>query len=375
MGDDNLLIVADCAQCADLRYAVGLALSRPAVYLRAKGRGYALLDDADLVAGRAQSRNCRVLALSRYLTHPNGGRTPTLADAIQRLAREKRVRRLVVPANFPLGLARALRERKVRVKPRCGEAFFSERAVKSPEEVAMIRAAVVMAEVGLAEGIQVLKNAQIRPRGRLLYRGSPLTAERLRSVMQVAVFQAGGQPVRVTVATEAKGGCPGPDAHGRLRAHQPVILGLALYSTKTGYHAELARTVVRGRARDEVRQLHAALLKAQSLALSLLRNGARAREVHAAVGRCLAGNGNGGEARRASSRAVVHANGHGVGLDLREPPYVCARSREALQTGNVVAIEPGLSCPKVGAVFLEDLVLVTHHGARNLTQYEITLEV
>jgi Xaa-Pro aminopeptidase len=375
MADDNLLIVADCAHSADLRYAVGLALSRPAVYLRARGRGYALVDDADLEAGRAQSRNCRVLALSRYLTRPNGRRTSTLADAIQRLTREKHVRRLVVPADFPLGLARALRDRKLRLKPRSGEAFFPERAVKSPEEVAMIRAAMVMAEVGLAEGIQALKNSQISPRGRLQYRGSPLTAERLRSVMQVAVFQAGGQPVRVTVAADARAGCPGPGANGPLRAHQPVILGLALCSTKTGYHAELARTVVRGRARDAAHQLHASVLQAHSLALTLLRNGARASEVHAAVGRCLAGNGSGSGTRRTGSGTVVHANGHGVGLDLREPPFVCDRSRAALQTGNVLAVEPGLSCPEVGAIFLEDLVLVTRHGARNLTQYEKTLEV
>lgn len=375
MGDDNLLIVADCAHSADLRYAVGLTLSPPAVYLRAKGRGYALVDDTDLEVARALSRNCRVLALSRYLTRANGRRTASLADVIQRLAREKRVRRLVVPASFPLGLARALRDRKVRLKPRSGETLFPERAVKSPEEVAMIRAAVLMAEVGLAEGMQVLKNSQIRPRGRLQYRGSPLTAERLLSVMQVAVFHAGGQPVRITVATEARTGCPGPGANGPLRAHQPIILGLALCSAKTGYHAKLARTVVRGRARDAVHQLHATVLQAHSLALTQLRNGAKAREVHAALSRCLAGNGRGSEARRPGSGTVIHAGGHGVGLDLREPPYVCASSRAALQTGNVVVVEPGLSCPEVGAVFLEDLVLVTRHGARNLTQYERTLEV
>ncbi len=376
MVSEDLLIVGDGAHCADLRYAVGAALSRPAVYLRVKGRGYALLDEADLAAASSISAHCRVRTLKRVLGRGNGQPTKALAAALRRLLRAQQVRRVVVPADFPLALARELRQHKLRVRPGRVETLFPERAIKSPGEVAMIRAAVVMAEVGLAEGLQMLKNAQITPRGRLVYRGTPLTAERLRAIMQVAVFQAGGHPEQVTVALGLTGDQPGPEAHGPLPAHRPIVLALAPRSHKTGYHAELARTVVRGRARECVRADHAALVQAHVQALRLLQDGVATEEVHARLVHLLnpgtpAG---AGKWKPGSSRHVL-VDGHGVGLARREAPWLPGEAGLTLQTGQVLSVVCAITRPRFGAVCLGDLILVTRHGARNLTQFEKVLEV
>lgn len=376
MAADDLLIVADGAHCPDLRYAVGAALTRPAVYLRLKGAGYALLDEMDLTAAPTGPRGCRVRALNPRLSRTNGSPTRALATLLGRWLRARRVRRLLVPATFPLGLARELRRHKLRLRPCPETTLFPERAIKSPREVAMIRAAVVMAEVGLAEGLQTLKNAQITSRGWLLFRGAPLTAERLRAIMQVAVFQAGGHPEQVTVALGVVGAQPGPEAHGLLPAHRPILLAVAPCSNKTGYHAELVRTVVRGRARDAVRADHAALLQLHAQALRLLHDGASAAEVHARLLQALV---NGGPAPSGRSRPNPNrqagVEGHGVGLDRREAPWLPGEPETTLQTGQVLALTLALSRPRGSAVCLGDLMLIARHGARNLTQFEKVLEV
>jgi Xaa-Pro aminopeptidase len=378
MAADDLLIFADKAECADLRYALGMLASAPLVYLRLKGRGYALLGDADLERGRQQAGHCRVLSLSRYLRGGEGAEGPqpaTLAAAIHRLAAEKGARRLLVPSGFPLGLARELRRLKIRVKPRGGEFFFPEREIKSANEIEMIRAALVMGEVGMAEAIHALRNAKINPRGGLTYRGSPLTSEKLRSIIQVAVFQAGGTVSRAVVADGRHAGAPTQAGSGPLHANQPILLGIAPRSHKTGYHAEITRTVVRGRATDAVRDMNAALCRVQEAVLGLMREGARASAIHLSIRNQLAHEGFRSGRCRGMLRGQFHATGQGIGLDLDEPPRLSAASRAVLRSGHVLSVGPGLYYPEAGGVRLTDLLVVTRNGARNLTQFERVLEV
>lgn len=377
MANDNLLIFADSAHCADLRYAVGVAVREPFIYLRVKGQAYALLGDSDLDRAREQARNCRVLSLARYQARAAasaGGRT-ALAEVIRRLAVEKQVRRLWVPAAFPLGLARELRRLKVRVKPRREELFFPERELKSAQEIEMIRAALVMAEVGMAEAVQALKNSKPDPRGRLLHRGAPLTAERLRAVIRVAVFQAGGHACEASVAGGRQACSPQEPGSGPLAARQPIVIRIAPCSDKTGYHADLTRTVVRGQASEGMRRLNAVVEQAQDTAVGLSREGVKAAAIHRAVQaqfnqagyRTLRGPG--------APRGCLHATGHGIGLEREEPPWLTATSRAVLRSGHVLAIGPGLYYPGVGGVCIKDLVVVTRNGARNLTRFEKMLEV
>lgn len=377
MANDNLLIFADSAHCADLRYAVGVAVTEPFVYLRVKGRAYALLGDSDLERARQQARNCRVLSLARYQGRAavsEGGRT-ALAEVIRRLAVEKQVRRLWVPAGFPLGLARELRRLKVRVKPRRDELFFPERELKSAAEIEMIRAALVMAEVGMAEAVQALKNSKPDPRGRLLYRGAPLTAERLRAIIHVAVLQAGGHACEASVAGGRQACCPQEPGSGPLAARQPIVIRIAPRSDKTGYHGDLTRTVVRGQASEGMRRLNAAVEQAQDTAVGLSREGVKAAAIHRAVQaqfsqagyRTLRGPG--------GPRGCLHGTGHGIGLERDEPPWITATSPAVLRSGHVLAIGPGLYYPGLGSVCIKDLVVVTRNGARNLTRFEKVLEV
>src|SRR2546427_450359 len=77
---------------------------------------------------------------------------------------------------------------------------------KNAEEVKKISAALIMAEVGLAEGIQALKVSKVGRNRRLLYHDAPLTSEKLRSIIGTAILQAGGLASR-TIVAGGKQGC------------------------------------------------------------------------------------------------------------------------------------------------------------------------
>jgi Xaa-Pro aminopeptidase len=65
--------------------------------------------------------------------------------------------------------------------------------------------------------------------------------------------------------------------------------------------------------------------------------------------------------------------GHGVGLEMHEPPWLGLGSSETLVAGDVIAIEPGLEGPGIGEVRFEDLLLITDDGCETLTRYSYEL--
>ena len=64
---------------------------------------------------------------------------------------------------------------------------------------------------------------------------------------------------------------------------------------------------------------------------------------------------------------MTHGTGHGIGLDVHEPPLL-DRGGPVLVEGDALTIEPGLYCAEVGGVRVEDMVIVTRDGCINLNQ-------
>ena len=179
----------------------------------------------------------------------------SLPQVIRLILREKKIRRVLVPDDFPLGLARDLKKLGIKLKPRAG--FFPGREIKSADEVKKISAALAMAEVGMAEGMEVLRRAKIGRDRKLIYHGVPLTSERLRAVIDCAILQANGLAANTIVAGGKQGCDPHERGHGPLRAHEPIIIDIFPRSQKTGYFGDITRTVVRGHASEGVRKLYA----------------------------------------------------------------------------------------------------------------------
>jgi Xaa-Pro aminopeptidase len=373
---ENLLIYAASEQDANILYAVGMFVPDPFIYLRLSGREYVVMSDLEIDRARAQAPHCRVLSLSACQTklRDSGLKRPVIADIIAAILRERRVRRIAVPYNFPAGLAVELRARKLQVDAR-PDPFFPARERKSPAEVKKISAALMMAEIGMAEGIQVLQSCRITKDRRLMYHDVPLTSEKLRSVIDTAIMRASGLAAHTIVAGGKQGCDPHEGGHGLLRANEPIILDIFPRSQKTGYFGDITRTVVRGRASEAVRKLYATVREGQRIAFNQVRAGTPTADIHRSVQDYFTREGYETGKRGGRMRGFFHGTGHGLGLEIHESPRLGPTSPGVLQPGQVVTVEPGLYYPEIGGVRLEDVALVTDGRPRNLTKFEKVLEI
>lgn len=373
---ENLMIVADSEQDANMLYAVGMFVPDPFIYLRVRGKHSIVMSDLEIDRARRQAPHCRVLSFGRYQKklHGQGIRRAGFAKIIQCILREKRVGTILVPGSFPLGLAGELQALGVRVRARPGH-FFPGREIKSAAEVRKISAALMMAEVGMAEAIQALKLARVARDRRLIYHNAPLTSERLRAVIDTAVLQTCGLANHTIVAGGKQGCDPHEPGYGPLRANEPIILDIFPRSQKTGYFGDITRTVVRGRASEAVRRLYDTVLQGQRLAFGKVQAGATTMGVHKAVQDYFTAQGYQTGRLAGRMQGFFHGTGHGLGLEIHEAPRLGATSCGTLKAGHVVTVEPGLYYPEIGGVRLEDVALVKKNGARNLTRFEKVLEI
>ena len=279
-----------------------------------------------------------------------------------------------MPDHFPLGLALDLEKLGVKVRARPGN-FFPEREIKSAAEVRKISAALVMAEVGMAEAMQALRAAKIGRDRKLIYHNVPLTSEKLRSVIDCAILQASGLAANTIVAGGRQACDPHERGYGPLRAHELIIIDIFPRSQKTGYFGDITRTVVRGRASEAARKLYDTVWQGQGIAFKKTRANTPTTEVHRAVREFFAQQGYKTGRRHGRMEGFFHGTGHGLGLEIHESPRLGANSLGRLRPGHVVTIEPGLYYPEIGGVRLEDVALVTSNGARNLTRFEKVLEI
>ncbi len=372
----NLLIVADSEHDADMLYAVGMFVPDPFIYLRIRGRELIVMSDLEIDRARKQAAHCRVVSLSQcqQKLRRDGQKSAGLAQVIRLVLRENKVEKISVPGSFPFGLAMELRDLGIKVKPRPGS-FFPEREEKSADEIKKISAALMMAEVGLAEGIQALKTARIGKQRRLIYHNAPLTSEKLRSIIDTAIIQASGLANHTIVAGGNQACDPHEGGHRPLRANEPIILDVFPRSQKTGYFGDITRTVVKGRASEAVRKLYDTVQRGQKAAFQLMRAGTLTSRIHKTVQNLFAREGYKTGKIEGRMQGFFHGTGHGLGLEIHEPPRVNATSTAVLKAGNVVTVEPGLYYPGIGGVRLEDVALVTGNNPRNLTQFEKVLEV
>ena len=376
MEKDNLLIVADSERDANMLYAVRMFVPDPFIYMRLKGKCHVIMSDLEIDRARKQAPHCRILSFSDYQQklRSKGVTSPGYAQIVREVLREKGIRNISVPANFPVGIARDLRRLKVKVNVKDG-GFFPQRELKNADEVKKISAALMMAEVGLAEGIQVLKRAKIGRGSKLMYHNVPLTSEKLRAVIDIAIIQAGGLAAHTIVAGGKQGCDPHERGYGILKANEPIIIDVFPRSQKTGYFGDITRTVVKGRASDMIRKMYHTVGRGQDIAFEKMRAGVRGAEIHKAILEYFESEGFKTGKISGRMQGFFHGTGHGVGLEIHEPPRVSLSSHDTLCNGHVVTVEPGLYYPEVGGVRLEDVAHVMKARARNLTKFEKVLEL
>ncbi|MEO6246414.1 MAG: M24 family metallopeptidase [Opitutaceae bacterium] len=294
-------------------------------------------------------------------------RRPGGAEVIALVAKEYKVTRFTVGDDFPAGIYAKLLALGLTLEVADG-ALFPAREIKTPAEVAAIREGNRCSALGFAAAEKILRASQVSGR-KLLYRGRPLTSEIIKFAIEVACLEAGA----VSATTIVAGGDQACDPHDRgsgpLRANELIIVDIFPRVTATGYHGDMTRTFLRGRASDAQRALVAAVRAAQLAALGKIRAGANGRDVH---GACVAVfTARGFETKHSAKGSVgfFHGTGHGLGLAVHELPRLSGSIDYTLPKHSVVTVEPGLYYPGLGGCRIEDVVQVTTGKPTLLSRY------
>lgn len=362
-------LFAASPQSADMLYATGFQAPDPFLFLERRGVKTIVLNDLEIDRGRRQARADQILPFSD-LARELGGHPPVGAVAAYML-RRRGVRRVEVPSDFPLGLARILEKAGIKVQAVDGH-FWPQREGKTKAEITEIRRALNIAKSGILRAVEVLRAAKIGRDGVLRRNGRKLTSEIVRAEADSAVLQAGGIPEGTIVAGGRQACDPHERGHGPLRAHALIILDIFPRAARSGFFGDLTRTVVRGRASDEQRRLYRTVCAAQRLAIRAIKPGVPGARVHRAVQEYFAAHGYPTERRRGRWTGFFHGTGHGLGLDLHEEPRLAATTFRA---GQVFTVEPGLYYPGLGGARHEDVVVVTPTGCEKLCRLAVPLEL
>ncbi|GAA4848188.1 M24 family metallopeptidase [Saccharopolyspora rosea] len=156
-------------------------------------------------------------------------------------------------------------------------------------------------------------------------------------------------------------------AHSAVPHHRPTDAVLAagdfvkldFGALVDGYHSDMTRTVVLGRAADWQREVYALVQRAQAAGRAALRDGADVREVDTAARDVIDDAGYGDN--------FMHGLGHGVGLEIHEAPALSQRGDGRIRPGMAVTVEPGVYLAGQGGVRIEDTLVVRPSTAELLT--------
>lgn len=225
--------------------------------------------------------------------------------------------------------------------------FREIRMVKTPEEIEIMEQAVRVLEKGLQNSLSLAAEG--------------VTEKDFQDVFEKTVFENGGSPVFTSIyfGAESLYNQVKPSADKRLAANSLIRYDVGcIYK---GYFADIARTAFFGQPTDEHKRKYQAIWEAQEAALNITRPGTRVSELfNVAI-----------EAARKGIPEYRRTHiGHGIGIELYEPPSINPASDIILEPGMVINVEPPYYELGLGGLQVEDTIVVTGNGFRFLTTLE-----
>ena len=321
----------------NIRYLCGFTGSS-GVLLMQPGRPIFFTDGRYTAQARAEVAGARVVT----------AKGPPLALAAK-FAAEHKLRAVGIESEHTTLAARAGLRRalggKVRLRE-VGPLVEKQRMVKDAAEIALLRQAVNLGAALLDTALKAIRPGVLE---------SEVAAE-----LEYAARRLGaeGMAFQTIVAAGPRSALP----HGVASANPIPRRGFVILDFGVilhGYCSDMTRTVHVGKMSTAERRMYQAVREAQRAAAAAVRPGVACAQVDRTARTWL---------RRAGlGRYFTHSTGHGVGLEVHEPPRLGKAQPELLQPGMVVTIEPGVYLPGRGGVRIEDMLVVTDGGAEVLT--------
>jgi Xaa-Pro aminopeptidase len=243
------------------------------------------------------------------------------------------------------------------VKPKqsvaAGNVMTPLRIRKSDQEIELMARSAVLADAALLAGAEACQ---------------PGVTEREVADRITSYFREHGAEMVdfVIVASGPNGAFPHHETGDRrLESGDTIIIDIG--ATLGGYKSDITRVIYLGQPPAEVSEIYDAVLEANRRGREAAVPGALAQEVDRASREPLEQAGLGAY--------FVHRTGHGLGLDVHEPPWITATSQTRLEPGMVFSVEPGVYIPGKLGIRIEDIIVVTEGESRNLTGLDHTLIV
>lgn len=328
-----------------------------------------IIRDIEMDRARKHAKADRVACPKDF--EPEGGlsgdrETATAQAVAQAVVRSGR-KRVVADRSLPLIFADQMIRAGLEVVCDADLGVIDRRS-KDEQEVRWLSEAQYMTERVMEHACSMVAKAKAGRDGILFHDGRQLDAEGVRFAIDAFLLARGYVNPRSIVAA----GGQGADCHnygdGPIRTGQTVIIDIFPQNRETKYNGDCTRTVVHGEVPDEIAKMHAAVVEAKQAASLTVRPGITGEDVHLATTTVMQQHGYAmGFQSEQHPTTMPHGTGHGIGLDVHEPPLLDLKGPE-LVVGDALTIEPGLYKKGLGGVRVEDMVVVTPDGCVNLNK-------
>ncbi|MCK4592754.1 aminopeptidase P family protein [Candidatus Parcubacteria bacterium] len=364
------LIIADSEKDSNMFYAAGILIPDDFVYLEKNGRKTIYIDDLEYNRAKKEAKVDSVVNYSKYI---KGINRDTFGKILINILKDNRIKKVTVPGNFKMKYAKILMDNKIKIE--VVEPFFKKREFKNKNEIKKITEVQGVNERTLQVAINIIGKSKIRKDKKLSYQNKILTSEFIKEVIDVEFLKGGCFSEFDIVSCGKDSSDPHNFGTGPLFANQLIVIDIFPRSKTTKYFSDMTRTIVKGKASPEMKKMYDAVLGAQKLALGKIKAGVRADLIHKKVQDYFENKRFKTGEKDGKIQGFFHGTGHGVGLDIHELPNISLGNKKPLKISNVVTVEPGLYYPEIGGVRIEDLVVVTKSGCKNLTKFPKFLEI
>jgi Xaa-Pro aminopeptidase len=277
-----------------------------------------------------------------------GSMIDAVADIFKKIPK---VRTAAVEDKIELAVFKILKKKlPVRIKP-VKNLVESVRQIKDEYEIAAIRKAIEISQRALEK---------VLPKIRIGYSETKIAA-----MLDFEMKQAGANPAFETVVAFGSNSAMAhhhPSAR-KLKKVDTILIdfGAKLNSPRGeagGYCADLTRCFATGRVNSFYAKIYKTVLDAQTAAINILKSGIKAKNADSVAREIIT---------RAKLPPYGHGLGHGLGLEVHEQPAVSVLSKDSLQNGDIVTVEPAVYLPGKFGIRIEDDVLITENGCRVLS--------
>lgn len=269
-------------------------------------------------------------------------------DTISKITAKCRLKRIGFEAmNVPYGVATRFSGllKTTKLVP-CKDMVESQRAVKDPDEVAIIKGSVKLCRDVLDEILKILQPG--------------LTEISIASRIERCLISRGARPSFDPIVACGSNSSRPHAIPTSTRIPRNGALMIDMGARLNGYCSDITRMVVFGRVKDRFRKIYDTVRAAQKKAIDAVKPGVRLADVDKAARGYIEDHGFG--------RYFGHSLGHGIGLSVHEKPTVSSFSEGVVTEGMVFTVEPAIYVPGFGGVRIEDMVLVTGRGCEILTK-------